>query len=186
MKTKEKKETEMATPASYLKLPYGRVVVPDDDGTFRAEIVEFPGCIATGDSAAEALTNLENVAESWLQSILARGQKVPEPMDAGGFSGKLVVRLPRSLHRRAAYMAARDGVSLNQFIVSSIAQGVGGGFSRPDLASFLFTSTQTVFSATDVHQHITVGGSPVLLANATSLTTHVSSPGSTRTELCLK
>ena len=30
--------------AEYLKAPYGRVVVPESDGTFRAEITEFPGC----------------------------------------------------------------------------------------------------------------------------------------------
>jgi predicted RNase H-like HicB family nuclease len=34
---------------------YGRVVVPESDGTFRAEIIEFPGCIAVGDTAGEAL-----------------------------------------------------------------------------------------------------------------------------------
>ena len=42
------------------------------------------------------------------------------------YSGKLVVRLPKSLHRRAAYAANREGVSLNQFIVSSIAEQIGG------------------------------------------------------------
>ena len=112
-------------PTEYLKRPYGRVVVPESDGTFRAEIMEFPGCIATGDTAAEALASLENVAESWLEATIARGQHVPEPMEGGGFSGKLVVRLGRDLHRRAAYMAAHQGVSLNQFIVSSVAEHVG-------------------------------------------------------------
>jgi predicted RNase H-like HicB family nuclease len=112
-------------PSEYLKRPYGRVVVPESDGTFRAEIMEFPGCIATGDTAAEALASLENVAESWLEATTARGQHVPEPMEGGGFSGKLVVRLGRDLHRRAAHMAAHEGVSLNQFIVSSVAEHVG-------------------------------------------------------------
>jgi predicted RNase H-like HicB family nuclease len=68
------------TPAEYLKMPYGRVVVPDTDGTFRAEISEFPGCLATGETAAEALANLEDVASSWLEATLARKQRVPEPI----------------------------------------------------------------------------------------------------------
>jgi len=119
------KGQKMATPADYLKLPYGRVVVPEEDGSFRAEIVEFPGCIATADSSSEALQRLEGVAESWLQSVIDRGQNVPEPMDATGFSGKFVVRLPKSLHRRATYAAARDGTSLNQFIVNCVAEHVG-------------------------------------------------------------
>jgi len=112
-------------PTEILRQPYGRIVVPDSDGTYRAEIVEFPGCIATGDTAAEALANLEDTAWDWLEAVIERGQRIPEPVEAAGYSGKLVVRLPKSLHRKAAYQAARDGGSLNQFIVTSIAEQVG-------------------------------------------------------------
>lgn len=113
------------TPAEYLKRPYGRIVVPESDGSFRAEIIEFPGCIAVGDTESKALSRLRDVAESWLESTIARKQRVPEPIESTGYSGKLVVRLPKSLHRKAAQQAARDGVSLNQFIVSSVAEQVG-------------------------------------------------------------
>jgi antitoxin HicB len=117
----------MTTAAQYLKKPYGRLLVPDeDDGGYRAEIVEFPGCFAEGETAAEAAANLENAASSWLSSTIAKGQTIPEPMEELDYSGKLVVRLPKSLHRRAAFAANRDGVSLNQFIVSSIAEQIGG------------------------------------------------------------
>jgi predicted RNase H-like HicB family nuclease len=114
-----------ATAREYLSRPYGRVVVPETDGTFRAEIIEFPGCIATGDTAAKALSSLEDVAESWLEATLAKGQRVPDPIEGSEFSGKLVVRLGKDLHRRAAHMAARQGVSLNQFIVNGVAEQIG-------------------------------------------------------------
>ena len=113
------------TPSDYLAKPYGRVVIPEGDGTFRAEIVEFPGCIAIGDTAPDALSSLEDVARLWLEVTIAKGQRVPEPIENVSFSGKLVVRLPKSLHKKAANLAAREGVSLNQFIVSSIAEQVG-------------------------------------------------------------
>lgn len=113
------------TPADYLAKPYGRVVFREDDGSYRGEIIEFPGCIAIGDTAAEALAHLEGVAESWLASTIARGQRVPEPIETGSYSGKLVVRLTRSLHRKATHEAAREGVSLNHFIVSCVAEQVG-------------------------------------------------------------
>ncbi|WFP76352.1 type II toxin-antitoxin system HicB family antitoxin [Mesorhizobium sp. WSM4906] len=108
-----------------LKKPYGRMVIPDPEGGFSAEIVEFPGCIAMGDTAAEALENLEEVAVDWIGAALSQGQEIPEPMQAAGYSGKLVLRMPKSLHQRAALYADRDGVSLNQFIVTCLAEQVG-------------------------------------------------------------
>lgn len=116
----------MATAAEYLKRPYGRLLVPEDEGGYRAEIVEFPGCFAEGETAAEAASNLEDAAHSWLEATIAKGKMIPEPMEELEYSGKLVVRLPKSLHRRAAFAANRDGVSLNQFIVSSVAEQIGG------------------------------------------------------------
>ena len=107
--------------AEYLKRPYGRVVVPESDGTFRAEIIELPGCIAVGDTAAEALANLESVARSCLQATIAKGLRVPEPIEAVEYSGKLVVRLPKTLHKKAAHAAAREDVSLNQTALTHMA-----------------------------------------------------------------
>jgi predicted RNase H-like HicB family nuclease len=112
-------------PMEILKKPYARMVVPDTDGTFTAEIVEFPGCIAVGDTAAEALSNLDEVAVDWIAATLEQGQDIPEPMEAAGFSGKLVLRMPKGLHKRATLWAERDGVSLNQFIVTCVAEQVG-------------------------------------------------------------
>jgi predicted RNase H-like HicB family nuclease len=121
--------TATMAPVEYLRRPYGRMVVPESDGTFRAEIMEFPGCLATGETAAEALANLEATAMGWLEATIARGQHVPDPIDGATHSGKLVVRLGRDLHRRSAHMAAAEGVSLNQFIVSGVAERVGS-FAR--------------------------------------------------------
>src|SRR5580693_6106326 len=111
--------------AAYLRRPYARIVIPETDGTYRGEILEFPGCIATGDTPAEALKAIENVADGWLQSALANNQPIPEPVDNTEFSGRLVLRMPRSLHKKAARLAEREGVSLNQFILAGLAEHVG-------------------------------------------------------------
>lgn len=65
--------------AQTLGRPYIRTVIPTE-GTFHAEMFEFPGCIATGETAGEALRNLERVAASWLYAALVQGQKIPEPL----------------------------------------------------------------------------------------------------------
>lgn len=66
------------TPQDYLRLPYTRSVMPDDD-VFLAYIPEFRGCLANGGTQAEALATLEDVAESWLTAALDRGQPIPPP-----------------------------------------------------------------------------------------------------------
>ena len=127
-------QVAVRTVADYLRQPYMRLVIPQADGTCHAEILEFPGCIATGTTAADAYSQLEEVAESWIEAALRAGRAIPPAMDQSDFSGKTVVRMPRNLHRKATFAAQREGVSLNQFIVSCIAEGVGAvGHDRPAL-----------------------------------------------------
>ena len=73
------------------------------------------------DSPEEAYRNLEASAIGWIESCIELGQSIPEPFSSVGFSGKIALRLPKSIHRQASRMAARDGVSLNQFLVSAVA-----------------------------------------------------------------
>lgn len=112
----------------YLKAPYSRVLIPDaETGTYTAKIAEFPGCVAQGDTPEEAYRNLEAAAESWIEEVLGMGQRVPEPATGNQYSGRVALRLPKSLHRNAAQLAEREGISLNQFLVSTIAERVGSG-----------------------------------------------------------
>jgi predicted RNase H-like HicB family nuclease len=114
------------TPEEYLKEPYARVLLPDGEtGTYAAEILEFPGCIAQGDTPEEAYRNLEEAAKGWIQAALDLDQDIPEPWVNQGYSGRVALRLPRSLHRRAAQLAEREGTSLNQFLVAAVAEKVG-------------------------------------------------------------
>ena len=150
-KTTLKAEMKMKA-TDFLKRPYARVVVPEEDGSFRAEIPEFPGCIALADTAPEALAMLEEVAASWLESALSKGQRIPEPIENSEFSGKLVLRMPKSLHKKAAFMAEREGVSLNQFIVTAVAMNVG-------LPQTPQTTTLNLFQNATTQNFLLVSGS---------------------------
>lgn len=113
-------------PERFLKKPYARILIPEEDGSgYTAEILEFPGCFATGRDPKEAIRNLDRAATAWIEAALSEGQEIPEPFDTRDFSGKLILRLPKSLHKQAARMAERDGTSLNQFLMSSVANRVG-------------------------------------------------------------
>lgn len=117
-------KTARKTPEEHLRQPYARVVIPVEDG-FHGEILEFPGCFAQGDSVEEAYSNLENSAASWIEACQEQGQDIPAPSANAGYSGRIVLRLPKSIHRQAAVMADRDGVSLNQFLLTAVAARVG-------------------------------------------------------------
>jgi len=142
----------------YLRRPYSRVLIPDEDtGTFAARILEFPGCVAQGRSPEEAYRRLEEAAESWLQAAIDLGQEIPEPAADISYSGKMALRMPKSLHKTAAELAEREGVSLNQFVVSAVAEKVGATKLYSELAgrfntlSFVSLETPCVaFLASDL------------------------------------
>lgn len=111
--------------ADILKRPYARVLTPDEDGRYTAELLEFPSCVSFGDNAHDALANLEEVAREWVIAAISQGQSIPEPMCATEYSGRTVLRMSKGLHQRAALCAEREGVSLNQFVVTCLAEAVG-------------------------------------------------------------
>jgi predicted RNase H-like HicB family nuclease len=113
------------TASEYLKKPYSRTLIPVGDGTYFAEVLEFPGCFAEGQSPDEAYKNLEKVAESWIEAALDQGQEIPAPFATHDFSGRIALRIPRSIHKQAAKFAEMDGTSLNQFFLTAVAARVG-------------------------------------------------------------
>lgn len=108
-----------------LEQSYSRVVVPQGGGRYAAEVLEFPGCISTGASPAEAYTNLERAAEQWLTRWLNEGREAPRPFTNQETSGRFALRLPKSLYVRASQAAARESVSLNLYIANAVAERVG-------------------------------------------------------------
>ncbi len=112
--------------SEYLRLGYMRVLVPESDGNaYSAQILEFPGCFSYGDTPEEAYKNLEEVAECWIEAAIEEGQQIPEPFNTANYSGRIALRLPKSLHQRAAINAEKEGVSLNQFLMAAIAEKLG-------------------------------------------------------------
>jgi antitoxin HicB len=126
----------------YLKKPYSRILIPDEEsGTYTAVILEFPGCITQGDTPQEAYEHLEDAAGDWIEAALDRKQEIPSPSQSVSFGGKVLLRLPKSLHRQLALIAEREGISLNQFIVSALAEKVGAFTLYDNLAKKLDNKT---------------------------------------------
>jgi len=108
-----------------LDKPYTRILIRNNDGSYTAQILEFSGCVAEGDTPDEAIDDLDKAASSWVEVAIEQSEIVPEPLASYGYSGKINLRLPKSIHKQAARLAKRDDVSLNQFFASAIAARVG-------------------------------------------------------------
>lgn len=93
----------------------------DPDGYWIAEHPELPGCKADGETAQEALSSLEVSRDLWIEASLANGLEVPEPQEAPQYSGKFLLRIPKSLHRELASEAEAEGVSLNSLVSNVLA-----------------------------------------------------------------
>jgi len=106
-------------------LSYTREIVRNSDGTWFARIVEFPGCMTEGETAEEALSNLEDAMALWIEVRLEDGDSIPEPTSTDAYSGKFLVRVPKGLHRELARRAELSGVSLNQYVSVALALTVG-------------------------------------------------------------
>lgn len=125
----KKKAPKPARPSARLRQllakPYSRVLMPAEDGAYSAEILEFPGCTVSAPTPSEAYAKLEKAAKQWLTDCLSNGRTPPRPLANENVSGRFALRLPRSLYVRAGRAAARESVSLNQYITTALAERVG-------------------------------------------------------------
>lgn len=102
-----------------------RPLSPEEGGGYLAEAIDLNGCIADGETIEEAVHNLEDAVTSWIKTAQDLGLSVPAPSNDSQFSGKWVVRTPKSIHHRLASLAKREGISLNTLTVSLLAEGLG-------------------------------------------------------------
>lgn len=117
--------------AYYLALPYTIELIREEDATWFARVVELPGCLSAGDSAEDAAGMIQDAMAGWIELALEDGRSIPEPKPREEYSGKFVVRVPRSLHRDLVEAAAKEQVSLNQFIATELARAVGRPAPQP-------------------------------------------------------
>jgi antitoxin HicB len=57
------------------------VLQQDEDGMFAAEVPSLPGCISQGKTRAEALDNIREAIEGYLESLKQHGEPIPPPID---------------------------------------------------------------------------------------------------------
>jgi predicted RNase H-like HicB family nuclease len=87
------------------------------DAFWQAEVDDLPECSARGASPEEAMQR------AWTAVRASLGEDAPSK-PAPRHSGKLLVRMPATLHDELAHAAEAEGVSLNQLITGVLASAV--------------------------------------------------------------
>jgi antitoxin HicB len=114
----------------YLKLPYKIEIrkIPESlGGGFEASIPQLGREAFSGDGETieEALKSLEEVKKDLFESYLEEGENIPEPeLDDAEYSGKFVLRIPKTLHRALAQKAKDEGLSLNQYCIYLLTRNI--------------------------------------------------------------
>lgn len=108
----------------YMGLPYEAVIKHDEDGWF-ARVPDLPGCMTWADTYEELLPMIEDTKRGWIEDALEHGDPIPGPRSLERYSGKVNLRMPKTLHRDLVRAAEKEEVSLNQLMVTALAQWVG-------------------------------------------------------------
>ncbi|MDX2241911.1 MAG: type II toxin-antitoxin system HicB family antitoxin [Leptolyngbyaceae cyanobacterium bins.302] len=64
----------------YLGLSYPITLYPDmEEGGYVAEIKDLPGCLTQGDTLEEAVENINEARELWIETTYESGREIPLP-----------------------------------------------------------------------------------------------------------
>lgn len=120
----------------YKSLTYPAEVVREEEGIVVAFHPDLMGCVAQGDTADEALANLDEARAAWLEVRLAEHLPIPEPPDEE-YSGRYLLRMTPALHAALARRARRQGVSLSHLMVTLLSESVGIAQARDEFGEVL-------------------------------------------------
>ena len=99
---------------SSVELPYPVTLVQDrdgDGGDWVATVDALAGCTARGDTPQGALDAVSETMTAWLEAAAREGREVPEPKSVQSHSGRLLLRMPQTLHAELSRVAERENIS---------------------------------------------------------------------------
>ncbi|MBO6794821.1 MAG: type II toxin-antitoxin system HicB family antitoxin [Balneolaceae bacterium] len=97
---------------------HGKVELDEEAGLLHGEIVDLNDVVTfQGKTVEEIQKAFKDSVDDYLEFCAERGEEPDKP-----FSGKLMLRLPKEVHRNVYLKAKKEGKSLNEFISSKLAE----------------------------------------------------------------
>ena len=99
-------------------------VTLDGETEFEATVLEFPDVVVYEESYTAAYSVALDLIAGLIEDAIGQGKTVPAPAgpkDFEEYSGRVTLRMSKSLHATVSRQAEENGVSLNSWIVEAIA-----------------------------------------------------------------
>ncbi|MFI5200998.1 MAG: type II toxin-antitoxin system HicB family antitoxin [Candidatus Kapaibacterium sp.] len=62
-------------------MKYRIEIEQDEDGMFTASVPSLPGCISEGATRMEAIENVKDAAQGYIESLRKHNEPIPPPID---------------------------------------------------------------------------------------------------------
>lgn len=124
----------------------------DDEFYYVGRVAELPNITAFEATYAEAHTIVVDAIQTFKTIADETGVKFPLPYPALSeeFSGRITLRVPKSLHAKVSFFAAQENVSINQYLTTAIAVYVGESTSISKVSPMMEMLKQLVSSASTI------------------------------------
>ncbi len=142
----------------YMTLDYPVEIraIPDELGGGYSASIPYLGrwaFFAEGDTAQEALEALQELKVTLFEDMISRGKTIPLPppipeQELEEYSGRILLRIRKELHKDVARMAEKDGCSVNHYISDILTQHVGGA----QVAELFANRIASTFAASSLEQ----------------------------------
>jgi predicted HicB family RNase H-like nuclease len=109
-----------------------KLVSIEEGDHFEAVVAELPDLVEYGETYDQAYSLAVDSIATLREAAQEQGRLFPEPMPSQTleeFSGRVTLRMSKSLHASVSKLADREGVSLNSWIVEAISARAGAGVS---------------------------------------------------------
>ena len=124
-------EVKPAFPFEAYSHGVGPIDAAGGGGGFMFTMPDIPSVVADGATALEAVADGRAAFVAMVSAMVDMGQEVPAPafkvfdFTPASASGKVLARLPRSMHLQLTARAKTEGVSLTALVLAFIAEGLG-------------------------------------------------------------
>ena len=97
-----------------------RITFSEEDNEYVGLCAEFPSLSWLADTPEAALKCIRKLVGEVLEDIQKEGETIPEPIACKKYSGKFLVRVPPSVHKKLVIQATEEGISLNRLVSSKL------------------------------------------------------------------